>query len=125
MLFKLTYSLASSKSVQREASFESETKAMKFVQAYNVLNAGAKIIRVTKLVSELSLKDMVAFVNQNINQNDYFNLKVLYETMSKQRFNMTIPFLDTGTTSPTDIKNLLVYVQNFSKDIKMDYKKSY
>lgn len=125
MLFKLTYSLASGDSTIREASFISEAKASDFVQAYNNLNSGAKIVRVNKLVSELSLKDKVTFANQNINKNDYFDLKVLYKTNEKEHFNMTIPFLDTSTTSQIDIQGLLMYVQDYSKDLSMTYKKSY
>lgn len=125
MLFKLTYSLASGDNSIREASFKTESKANDFVQAYNALNNGAKIVRVNKLVSELSLKDKVKFANQNINKSDYFDLKVLYETSEKERFNITIPYLDTGTTSKSDIKGLLTYLQDYSKDLSMGYKKSY
>ncbi|WP_028855888.1 hypothetical protein [Psychrilyobacter atlanticus] len=125
MLFKLTYSLASGDNSIREASFKTESKANDFVQAYNALNNGAKIVRVNKLVSELSLKDKVKFANQNINKSDYFDLKVLYETNEKERFNITIPYLDTGTTSKPDIKGLLTYLQDYSKDLNMGYKKSY
>lgn len=125
MLFKLTYSLASGDNSIREASFKTESKANDFVQAYNSLNNGAKIVRVNKLVSELSLKDKVKFANQNINKSDYFDLKVLYETNEKERFNITIPYLDTGNTSKSDIKGLLTYLQDYSKDLSMGYKKSY
>ena len=125
MLFKLTYSLASGDTSIRDASFATEAKANDFVQAYNNLGAGAKIIRVNKLVSELSLMDKVIFANQNINKSDYFDLKVLYQTDEKEHFNITIPFLDTGTTSKADIQGLLMYVQDFSKDLSMNYKKSY
>lgn len=125
MLFKLTYSLASGDNSIREASFKTESKANDFVQAYNALNNGAKIVRVNKLVSELSLKDKVKFANQNINKSDYFDLKVLYETSEKERFNITIPYLDTGTSSKSDIKGLLTYLQDYSKDLSMGYKKSY
>jgi len=125
MLFKLTYSLASGDTSIREASFITESKANDFVQAYNGLNTGAKIIRVNKLVSEMNKRDRVIFTNQNINKSDYFDLKVLYQTDEKEHFNITIPFLDTGTTSSTDIKGLLVYLQDYSKDLDMSYKKSY
>lgn len=125
MLFKLTYLLASGDDSIREASFKTESKANDFVQAYNALNAGAKIVRVNKLVSELSLKDKVKFANQSINKSDYFNLKVLYETNEKEHFNITIPYLDKSSTSKADIRNILTYIQDYSKDLDMTYNKSY
>ncbi|WP_028856655.1 hypothetical protein [Psychrilyobacter atlanticus] len=125
MLFKLTYSLASGDTSIRDASFASEAKALDFLQAYNSLNTGAKIIRVNKLVAELSLKDKVKFGNQNINKNDYFNLKVLYETITKERFNMTIPYLEKARINKKDVEKILVYIQDYSKDLDMNYKKSY
>lgn len=125
MLFKLTYSLASGNTSIRDASFASEAKALDFLQAYNALNTGAKIIRVNKLVAELSLRDKVKFGNQNINKSDYFDLKVLYETNEKERFNITIPYLDKSSTSKADVKNILTYIQDYSKDLDMNYKKSY
>lgn len=126
-LYSLTFENAGGKTNIRKLSFETEIDANRFVNTYNSMNPDAKIIRVNKLISEMSDADREAFKNKNFNGVNLENFKILYFTTQaiKTAFIVTIPFLDKTKTSKTDLKSLMQYIRDFKEIKKYGYTETF
>ena len=126
-LYNITFESAGGKTQLRKLNFETDIDANRFIDAYNSINQDAKVIRVNKLISEMSNKDREAFKNKNFNGVNLESFKILYLTTQtiKTAFIVTIPFLDKTKVSKKDLKSFMQYIRDFKEIKKYGYNETF
>ena len=126
-LYNITFESAGGKTQLRKLNFETDIDANRFIDAYNSINQDAKVIRVNKLISEMSDKDREAFKNKNFNGVNLESFKILYLTTQaiKTAFIVTIPFLDKTKVSKKDLKSFMQYIRDFKEIKKYGYNETF
>lgn len=107
--FALTFENAGGKKSVRNFSFETDAKALDFVQSFNSVSQKSKITQVTKCLFPL-ITSKFSFGDDT---NGLQTMKVMYETTNGVLANCSIPFC--YNMSRTDLKSFLMYVKNFKE----------
>lgn len=126
-LYTLTFENTGGDTNQRKIAFDNDSDCNKFVDAYNLHNQDAKVIRVTKFVSEMSNSDRQKFKDRKTNTCNLESFKVFYEVLGaiKKAYIMSIPYLDKLTTNKKDIESFMMYVKDYKEVKKYTYKENY
>ncbi len=126
-LYNVTFESAGGDSRIRKLSFDSDADVNRFANAYNAFNQDAKVIRINRLVSEMSEKDREAFKNKNFNGVNLESFKILYLTTDiiNTAFIVTLPFLDKLSTGKADLTNIMQYIKDFKEIKKYGYNETF
>lgn len=126
-LYNVTFESAGGDSRIRKLSFDSDADVNRFTNAYNAFNQDAKVIRVNRLISEMSDKDREEFKNKNFNGVNLESFKILYLTTDivNTAFIVTIPFLDKLSTSKSDLTSIMQHIKDFKEIKKYGYNETF